>query len=316
MDYLIKIFSSAQNNNFKQIDTIEPGAWVHLLDPTEEELVLVRDTLKIEDEFIRAALDEEETVRIDAEDDQTLVLVDIPVVSAERNSFMYTTLPMGVIITADNIVTVCLEETSILEDFWNKNVRGGFDTCKKTRFLLQILYKNAGKYLQYLRQIDKASTQVENALHKSMKNSELIQMLRLEKSLVYFSTSLKSNEVVLEKMLKSKVIQRYPDDLDLLEDVIVENKQAIEMGTIYRDILSGTMDAFASVISNNLNIVMKVLTSITIILSIPTLFASLWGMNVPWLPFAESPMGFWWVVIVAAGCSGAAAWFLWRKKMF
>ena len=313
---MIRIFSSAENNNFKEIDKIEPGAWVHLLDPTEEELVSVRDTLHIEDEFIRAALDEEETVRIEAEDDQTLVLVDIPVVSAERNSFMYTTLPMGIIITADNIVTVCLEETSILEDFWNKNVRGGFDTCKKTRFLLQILYKNAGKYLQYLRQIDKASTQVENALHKSMKNSELIQMLRLEKSLVYFSTSLKSNEIVLEKMLKSKVIQRYPDDLDLLEDVIIENKQAIEMGTIYRDILSGTMDAFASVISNNLNIVMKVLTSITIILSIPTLFASLWGMNVEGIPFAQNPLGFWCVVLVAGVCSGAAVWFLWKKKMF
>lgn len=313
---MIKIFSSAENNQFKEIDKIEPGAWVHLLDPTEEELVSVRDALHIEDEFIRAALDEEETVRIDAEDDQTLVLVDIPVVSAERNSFMYTTLPMGIIVTADNIVTVCLEETSILEDFWNNNVRGGFDTCKKTRFLLQILYKNAGKYLQYLRQIDKASTQVENALHKSMKNSELIQMLRLEKSLVYFSTSLKSNEIVLEKMLKSKVIQRYPDDLDLLEDVIIENKQAIEMGTIYRDILSGTMDAFASVISNNLNIVMKILTSITIILSIPTLFASLWGMNVPGIPFAENPVGFWWVIAVAGICSGAAVWFLWKKKMF
>ena len=128
---MIRIFSSAENNVFKEIDRIEPGAWVHLLDPTEEELVFVRDTLHIEDEFIRAALDEEETVRIDAEEDQTLVLVDIPIVSAERSSFMYTTLPMGIIITADNIITVCLEETSILEDFWNKNVRGGFDTCKK-----------------------------------------------------------------------------------------------------------------------------------------------------------------------------------------
>ena len=313
---MIKIFSTAENNTFKELDKIEPGAWVHLLDPTEEEVVFVRDKLHIEDEFIRAALDSEETVRIDAEDDQTLVLVDIPIVTSERNSFVYTTVPMGIIVTADNIITVCLEETSILEDFWNQNVRGGFDTCKKTRFLLQILYKNASKYLQYLRQIDKASTQVENALHQSMKNSELIQMLKLEKSLVYFSTSLKSNEIVLEKMLRSKVIRSFPDDMDLLEDVIVENKQAIEMGTIYRDILSGTMDAFASVISNNLNIVMKILTSITIILAIPTLFSSLWGMNVQGIPFAESPMGFWWVVLVALVGTGTAVYFLWKKKMF
>ncbi|WP_066649313.1 magnesium transporter CorA family protein [Christensenella timonensis] len=312
---MIRIFSTAQNNKFREIDSIEPGAWIHLLDPSEEEIVSVRDALHIEDEFIRAALDSEEAVRIDVEDDQTLVLVDIPVVTSERNSFVYTTLPMGIIVTADNIITVCLEETSILEDFWNQNIRGGFDTCKKTRFLLQILYKNASKYLQYLRQIDKASTQVENALHKSMKNSELIQMLKLEKSLVYFSTSLKSNEVVLEKMLKSRVIKSYPDDLDLLEDVIVENKQAIEMGTIYRDILSGTMDAFASVISNNLNIVMKILTSLTIILAIPTLFASLWGMNVP-VPFAAEPLGFLWVIVIAGICSGAAAYILWKKKMF
>ena len=312
---MIRIFSTAENNTFKEIDTIQPGAWIHLLDPSEEEVVFVRDKLHIEDEFIRAALDSEDYVRIDAEDDQTLVLVDIPVVTSERNSFVYTTLPMGIIVTADNIITVCLEETSILEDFWNQNIRGGFDTCKKTRFLLQILYKNASKYLQYLRQIDKASTQVENALHQSMKNSELIQMLKLEKSLVYFSTSLKSNEVVLEKMLKSRVIKSYPDDLDLLEDVIVENKQAIEMGTIYRDILSGTMDAFASVISNNLNIVMKILTSITIILAIPTLFASLWGMNVP-VPFASEPLGFLWVIIIACACSGVAAIFLGKKKIF
>ncbi|MEG1158561.1 MAG: magnesium transporter CorA family protein, partial [Christensenellaceae bacterium] len=288
---------------------------VHLVDPTEEELSYVKEKLHIQDEFLRAALDEEETVRIDTEDDQTLVLVDIPVVRPELTSFLYSTLPMGVIITAQNIVTVCLEETSIIEDFWNKIVRGGFDTCKKTRFLLQILYKNASKYLQYLKQIDKASTQVENALHKSMKNSELIQMLKIEKSLVFFSTSLKSNEIVLEKMLKSKVLKSYPDDMDLLEDVIIENKQAIEMCTIYRDILSGTMDAFASVISNNLNIVMKFLASITIILAIPALFASLWGMNVPGIPFAGEPMGFWFVVLVSIIGALAAFYFLWRKKM-
>ncbi|MEF9989756.1 MAG: magnesium transporter CorA family protein [Christensenellaceae bacterium] len=312
---MIKIFSSAEKNILKELDEVAPGAWVHLVDPTEEELSYVKEKLHIQDEFLRAALDEEETVRIDTEDDQTLVLVDIPVVRPELTSFLYSTLPMGVIITAQNIVTVCLEETSIIEDFWNKIVRGGFDTCKKTRFLLQILYKNASKYLQYLKQIDKASTQVENALHKSMKNSELIQMLKIEKSLVFFSTSLKSNEIVLEKMLKSKVLKSYPDDMDLLEDVIIENKQAIEMCTIYRDILSGTMDAFASVISNNLNIVMKFLASITIILAIPALFASLWGMNVPGIPFAGEPMGFWFVVLVSIIGALAAFYFLWRKKM-
>jgi len=167
-----------------------------------------------------------------------------------------------------------------------------------------------------LRQIDKLSTQIENSLHKSMKNRELIQMLRLEKSLVYFSTSVKSNEIVLEKLLKSNVIKRYPDDVELLEDVIVENKQAIEMCTIYRDILTGTMDAFASVISNNLNIVMKFLTSITIVLAIPTMIASFFGMNVKGLPFSEIDWGFWAVVAFAAVVSVVSIGILWRKKMF
>ena len=177
-----------------------------------------------------------------------------------------------------------------------------------------MLFKNSSKFLQYLRRIDKASTQVETALHKSMKNRELIEMLKLEKSLVFFSTSLKANEIVLEKMLKTNAIKRYPDDEDLLEDVIVENKQAIEMCTIYRDILSGTMDAFASVISNNLNMVMKFLTSITIIIAVPTLFASLWGMNVK-VPFTDSPIGFWLVVGISLILSLITGIFLWKKKM-
>lgn len=312
---MIRIFSTAEKNTLKELDKIQPGAWVHLLDPTEEEVVAVRDAMGLEDEFIRAALDEEEMVRIDVENEQTLVLVDIPIVTPEHASFLYSTVPLGIVITPENIVTVCLEETSIIEDFWNKTVKG-FDTCKKTRFLLQILYKTSTKYLQYLRQIDKAQTQIENALHKSQKNRELIQMLKIEKSLVYFSTSLKANEAVLEKMLKFNVIKKYPDDMELLEDVIIENKQAIEMGNIYRDILSGTMDAFASVISNNLNIVMKFLASITIVLSLPTLVASFWGMNFVKVPLSDHPFGFWIIIAITGGICFFVVWLLWRKKMF
>jgi magnesium transporter len=313
--YLIKIMTTAKGGVLEEISVMEPNAWIHLADPTRDEIQKVAETLLIEPDFLHAALDEEETVRIDTEMDQTLILVDIPVVEPEGTSFMYSTIPLGIIMTENNIVTVCLEETSIIEDFWNNRVRG-FDTQKKARFVLQLLYKNASKFLQYLRQIDKLSTQIENSLHKSMKNRELIQMLRLEKSLVYFSTSVKSNEIVLEKMLKNNVIKRYPDDVDLLEDVIVENKQAIEMCTIYRDILSGTMDAFASVISNNLNIVMKFLTSITIVLAIPTMIASFFGMNVKGLPFDDINWGFWAVVAFAAVISGISITILWRKKMF
>ena len=294
---------------------MEEGAWIHLTDPSEEEVERVVTTLGIERSFVMAALDEEEPSRIDHEDGQTLIIVDIPIVVPADGSFLYDTVPLGIIMAEKNVVTVCLEETSLIEDFWNRRVRS-FDTCKMTRLVLQLLYKNASKYLQYLRQIDKASTQVETALHKSMKNRELIQMLKLEKSLVYFSTSLKSNEVVLEKILKGNLIKRYPDDTDLLEDILIESKQAIEMCNIYRDILSGTMDAFASVISNNLNIVMKYLASITIILAIPTIFSGLWGMNVANIPFADNPLGFWIVLGISALATGIGALILWKKKMF
>jgi len=298
----------------KEINQFEKGSWISLIDPSKEEIERITDALQIDPDFLKAALDEEETARFETEEGQSLIIVDIPVVEPEGGSFLYNTLPLGIVRTDDYIITVCLNETTIIEDFAKSRVKT-FDTAKKTRFTLQLLFRNSSKFLQYLRRIDKASTQVETALHKSMKNRELIEMLKLEKSLVFFSTSLKANEIVLEKMLKSNVIKRYPDDEDLLEDVIVENKQAIEMCTIYRDILSGTMDAFASVISNNLNVVMKVLTSVTILIAIPTLFASLWGMNVN-VPFKDSTMGFWFVVGIAIIISAIAGIILWKKKMF
>jgi magnesium transporter len=289
------------------------GNWVHVVNPSKEELEEVTRATGVLPEFLQAALDEEETPRIDKEDEQTLILVDIPVVEPEGTSFVYNTFPLGIVITETNIITVCLEETTIIEDFCRGRVRG-FDCAKKTRFVYQLLYKISSRFLQYLRQIDKAKTQVENALQKSLKNRELIQMLKLEKSLVFFSTSLKANEIVMEKMLKTNVLKRYPDDEELLEDVIIENKQAIEMCTIYRDILSGTMDAFASVISNNLNIVMKFLTSVTIILSIPTLFFSMWGMNVD-VPFEGIKGGFLIVAGIAIVCTVVVTIILWRRKM-
>ena len=290
-----------------------PGTWIHLNRPTKEEIEEVCAQTGVLVDLLTAALDEEEAARIDREDEQTLVLVDIPVVEPEGTSFVYNTLPLGIVLLENMVITVCLEDTTIIDDFMENRVRG-FDTCKKTRFVLQLLYRTSTKFLQYLRQIDKASTQVEAALHKSMKNRELIQMLKLEKSLVYFSTSLKGNEVVLEKMLKTNFIKRYPDDEDLLEDVIIENKQAIEMAAIYRDILTGTMDAFASVISNNLNIVMKLLTSITIIMAVPTMVSSLWGMNVP-VPFQSVSTGFYIVLGIALVITAIVAVVLWRKKM-
>jgi len=309
---MIHIFKTTENG-LTVCDRMEDNAWIHLQDPTKAEVQSVIDHFTLEPEFAYAALDEEEKARIETEDSQTLIIVDIPVVEPQGVSFLYNTIPLGILLTKNNIITVCLEETSIVKDFMEGRVKK-FNTAKRTRFFLQILYRNSSKFLQYLRQIEKATTQVENVLYKSMKNRELLQMLKLEKSLVFFSTSLKSNEIVLEKMMKTPSIKRYPDDEDLLEDVIIENKQAIEMCTIYRDILSGTMNAFASLISNNLNVVMKLLTAITIIIAIPTLFASFWGMNVP-VPFASMNWGFWGVVGISAAFAGVTVYILWRKNM-
>ena len=297
------------------LDAIEPGCWVHVVNPTQEELNQLLEATHVDRDFLVAALDEEERSRVETENGQTLIVVDTPTIElSEKEGIINSTFPLGIILTEDNIFTVCLKDSSVLQDFTNNRVKS-FSTKKKSRFILQILYRNAAKFLVYLRQIDKKSTEIEGELHKSMKNKELIAMLNLEKSLVYFSTSLKSNEAVLERLMRMEFIRRYPDDTDLLEDVIIENKQAIEMCTIYRDILSGTMDAFASVISNNLNIVMKLLTSITIILTIPTLFASLWVMNGP-VPFQNAPWGFAVVCGLSALTSIITAIVMFRKKLF
>lgn len=303
-----------ENERLREATFSETGIWVHLCNPSPEEIAQVSEALQLEPEMLHAPLDDEERARIEIEDGITFIIVDIPYVKPEGGSHVYNTLPLGIILTENAIVTICLQETSVITDFITQHTRH-FYTAKKTRFILQILYKISTKYLQYLRLIDKTSIRVEEELHRSMKNRELIQMLRLEKSLVFFSTSLKANEVVLERMLRIEDVKKYPDDTDLLEDVIIENKQAIEMCNIYRDILSGTMDAFASVISNNLNIVMKFLAAITIIIAIPSFVAALWGMNVP-VPFEQNAAGFWIVSGISALAALITALIMWRKKMF
>lgn len=293
---MIEIYKTFEDG-FKQIDSEEEGCWIAMTNPTSDELSSVSEKHEIELGHLKAALDDEERARIEVEDDYTLILVDIPTLEVRNNSNRYVTIPLGIIVAKNVIITVCLVNTPILNCFIEKKVRD-FYTHKKTRFILQILYKNAQAFLQNLRVIDKKSDEVERKLHISTKNQELIELLELEKSLVYFTTSLRSNEVVLEKMMKIERIKKYQEDEELLEDVIIENKQAIEMANIYSGILSGTMDAFASVISNNLNIVMKFLATVTIVLSVPTLIASLWGMNFTNIPLGNQPHGF---VIVSLG---------------
>lgn len=309
-------FFKTQEGRLTQIDALEPGCWVSLVKPTEEELRSVCAALDIEDEYVRAALDEEETSRLEVDEDQILIIADVPVSDEENGKPMFTTLPFGMIITRDNVVTVSLRDNPILSDFAAGRGGKGVNTALKNRLVLQILLRAANRYLIDLRQIDKMSSRVERELYKSLKNKELIQLLTLEKSLVYFSTSLKSTEATLEKLLRGRILKFSEEDQELLEDVIIEFKQAIEMADIYSSILSGTMDAFASVISNNLNIIMKVLTVITILMTVPNVVFSFYGMNTD-LPvfslFGASVPTYWLPIALAIICTGAS-WLFMKKR--
>ena len=313
---MMKIYKTMDEQGlFREIDTLEKGAWINLVSPTVQEINTLCQSIGVQEDFIRYALDPEERARIDVEDDQVLILIDTPIIERDKDTGIFSTIPLGLIVVRDDyFITVSTLSLPVIKEFVDCKVKG-FYTFKKTRFVLQVLYKVATYYLSYLKYINRETDKAEELLKKSMRNEELIKMLSLEKSLVYFTTALKANELVMEKLMRSKVIKMYEEDEDILEDAIVENRQAIEMGTIYRDILNGTMDAYASVISNNLNIVMKLLASVTIVLSVPTIVASLWGMNVKGLPFASSPYGFGIVLAIAAVISLGAFLILKKKDM-
>ena len=266
---MVRMFRTS-DGAIHEIQEPQDGCWIALTNPTATEIFEISEQFQIEVDDLRAPLDEEERSRIEVEDTYTLILVDVPMIEERNDKDWYGTIPLGIIVTDKMIFTVCLEDTQVLTRFMEGRVRNFF-TYMKTRFILQILYRNSSMYLRYLRIIDKKSEQVEEKLHFSPRNQELIELLELEKSLVYFTTSLRSNEAVLEKLIKIKSIKKYPEDTELLEDVIIENTQAIEMANIYSGILRSMMDAFASVISNNLNDVMKILSVITIVMSIPTI---------------------------------------------
>ncbi|CEK37904.1 magnesium transporter CorA family protein [Paraclostridium sordellii] len=285
------------DSKLEKLKSFENGCWINLVEPTTAEILDISTKFNIDIESIRAALDEEERSRIDIEDNHILILIDIPIDESDASSAHYSTIPLGIILLDNTIVTICTAQTKILNDFIVGHVKNFF-TFKKTRFILQILYKNASYYLHYLRRINKMTIAIEKEIYKSMKNKELVQLLELEKSLIYFSTSLKANELVLNKMLRTESIKKYSEDEDLLEDVIIENKQALEMATIYGDILSRIMDAFSAIVSNNQNTVMQFLTSITLIMSIPTIVSGFFGMNVQGLPFSTHVNGFWIVILI------------------
>ena len=315
---MLKIYNTdIETNVFEEIKEFKKGSWISLINPSEIEIKKVCENINIQEDFIRDALDFEEKARIDTEEDDNTILfvVDVPIIEKNEENQIYTTMPLGMIVVRDDFfITVSLRKNKIIEDFEKRKIRN-FQTYKKSRFIFQILYLNSSYYLTHLKQINKETEIAEYILKNSMRNKELLKLLSLEKSLVYFTTSLKSNELVMEKTMKGKIIKLYEDDEDILEDAIIENRQAIEMAKIYSDILNGTMDAYASIISNNLNGVMKTLTSITIVLAVPTMISSFWGMNVP-VPFQYNKFGFLIMILLAIVITLVVTWWLKKRDMF
>lgn len=297
------------------LDLAEKGSWINCAAPTEDELDELERLSGIPVDVLQTALDREERSHLELEDDYVFVVVNTPVVLEQDE---YDALPLGIFVTRQYFITVCLEENEVIRKFLRNAV--SFHTYKKTRFLFQILSTASSSFLYFLQQIYKKTDVIEDQVRKSLQNKELFRMLELQKSLVYFNSALHANENVMERLMRlrtstlSTLLKMYEEDEDLLEDVIIENKQALEMVDIYTNILSSMMASFSSIISNRLAQIMKFLTSMTILLAVPTLVYSLWGVNVG-VPLADAPYGFTVLVLFGILITIACAVFLWKKDM-
>jgi len=306
---MITILKTAENK-LSTLPQVADGAWVNVINPSPVE---IEETygLGIPLDFITYSLDIDERPRTEKAAGTTLLLLRIPYYQGDVEDIPFTTVPLGIILCYDYIITVSKHEILFLNNMINKHGQY-FSTDKRNRFILQILLGIANEYLDTVRKVNKKVDQIEDQLQKSIQNKEVLELLKFQKSLELLSTALKSNELVFEKMQRTRFFATFPEDADLLEDVITENQQAIEMTNISGNILSQMMDAFASIISNNQNHVIKVLTSVTIILSLPTLISSFYGMNLA-LPLQNNNLGF--VVIGSLSVSVMLMAGLFFKKM-
>lgn len=295
---MINILKSTDKGLVK-VGKFDKDVWIHVTNPPLFELERLAMELDIPSDFLMDSLDIDERARIEVERKFTLVLIRIPRFDKSNADVPFTTLPLGIIYTKDFILTICLEKTDAILDVSNSGVRD-FIGENRGLFILHVVRKTALLYLKYLKEINKKTDTLERELHKSMRNEELIKLLNIEKSLVLFTTSLKSNEIMMERLQKMDILKGNPEYIDLLEDIIIDNRQAIEMANIYSNILSGMMDAFASLIQNNMNIVIKFLTAVTIILTVPTIIVGAYGMNVR-LPFQNSQHAFFIIFCISLG---------------
>lgn len=310
---MIAILKSTERG-LQTVDEITEGSWVNVIAPGADEVARLHQELGIPQDFLTYPLDVDERPRTEKEDGVVLIILRIPYFQGETEDIPYTTMPIGIVLNDRVVVTVCRTENGVTEGLVAGRVKG-LHTSKRNRFVLQLFYSAAIRYLSHLREINNVVERLEDRLQLSMKNEELLELLKYQKSLVHFATALRSNELMMERLQKSQLFQTYPDDADLLEDVLTENQQAIEMVGIANNILSQMMDAFASIISNNLNVVMKFLTSVTIVLSLPTMIASLYGMNVG-LPLQDSPHAFLLIMAACFVTSLVVVLVFWKRDWF
>ena len=312
---MLEITKTQDDGTLTKLDLNEAvsGSWFNLTNPTREEIQQVSLVLDLDESFLNNSLDADELSRMEFEDGNLLVITNVPIMDDEGN---FDTLPLGLIFTPESMITVCSKENKIINSF-NEDTSKFFDTRQKANFMLSILYRAAKFYLRYLHIINKQTDSIEESLRKTTNNKALFQLMEIQKSLVYFTTSLKDNQLVLQKLLRmvhantgnlQTIVKFTEDDIDMLEDVIIENKQASEMVEMHRTILESMMDCMASIINNNLNLVMRFLAAITIIMSIPTMIGSFWGMNVP-MPFGGNPFGFGIVISISVLATCIAAFF-------
>ncbi len=304
------------NGIIQELSQFDSDIWVKMVSPSHEETNQISQKYNIDLDHMKAALDNDESARIEIEDDYTLILVDIPVAEKRGEYNEYTTVPLGIILTDEALITVCARDTQILKTFVQKKMKD-FSTKKRIRFLYQILFNIATQFQTDLRKIDKKRTDIERHITDITEDRELIELHELESNLVYFATSLRANGLILERLTRYTRIKQYPEDKELLEDVIIENKQAIEMTQIYRDIINGTRELMSTVINNRLNNVMKYLASITIVMAIPTIISGLFGMNLAaeGIPFASNPWGFGIVTGITLIICVLAIFVLKKRKM-
>lgn len=305
-----------ENGKLREINDYMNGMWINLTSPSQDESLEIARRYNIDLTDVRAALDEEESSRVDVNEDYVLIIFDIPTVEIRHNQEAYSTIPIGVLWTDEAIITICSVETPVLKHFIVNSVKD-FTTKKQVRFTYQILYRTCALYQSYLRIIDRKRLEMEERIGGATEDSDIINLHEMESNLVYFDTSLRANRMIVDRLTRYSGIKKFQEDQELLDDVIIENLQAIEMTQIYRDILKGTRELMSTVINNRLNNIMKLLAAITIVMAIPTIISGIYGMNVSekWMPFSNTPYGFYIICGIILMVCILVAFILRKRKM-